>query len=230
MSDPTIAAQIEALDALKWANSMLHSLGKTNGFSLGMCRTLDASIKREADARANLPAIVTALRQAEAAPGVVEALEWAMAEIEGRTRYDTEDQRSNCLDLARDALSGAATADSGDEAQGWVIASACGEKFHTWRNGSPDWTTNPYLAVRYARRWDAERVHEEDEDAWRVVHFATLALARQHGAREDAPTQAMIEAGVAAWHDAEPKMLLDDLVSHVFSTMIAAAPATDAEA
>jgi hypothetical protein len=33
-----------------------------------------------------------------------EALRWALAEIEGRTRYDTQGQQDNAHDLARAAL------------------------------------------------------------------------------------------------------------------------------
>jgi len=35
---------------------------------------------------------------------LVEALEWALAEIEGRTLYSSPEQRENCLALAHDAL------------------------------------------------------------------------------------------------------------------------------
>lgn len=33
-----------------------------------------------------------------------DALDWAMAEIEGRTRYDNDQQRDNCIEIARAAL------------------------------------------------------------------------------------------------------------------------------
>lgn len=45
-----------------------------------------------------------------AAPDLLEALDWAIAEIEGRTRYEpndiyeAEDQRENALDCARSAI------------------------------------------------------------------------------------------------------------------------------
>ena len=40
---------------------------------------------------------------------LVEALEWALAEIEGRTLYSSPEQRENCLELAHAALRGRAT-------------------------------------------------------------------------------------------------------------------------
>ena len=74
---------------------------------------------RESDSRA-IAAVVSNLRDpAEvaanaclnaAAPELLEALDWALAEIEGRTRYDTtcpynaDEQRDNCLTLARAAI------------------------------------------------------------------------------------------------------------------------------
>lgn len=48
---------------------------------------------------------------------LVEALDWALAEIEGRTRYDPEiytgeEQRENCLRKAHEALQGSASTEN----------------------------------------------------------------------------------------------------------------------
>lgn len=48
-------------------------------------------------------------RMAEKMANLTEALEWAVAEIEGRTRYDPDiytgnEQRENCLHKAKSAL------------------------------------------------------------------------------------------------------------------------------
>lgn len=68
--------------------------------------------------------------------------------------------------------------DSGREG-GWIVASADGLRFRMWETGWPRWTDDRQLATRYARREDAEAVHSEDEDAWRVEPFAQkLAIVR----------------------------------------------------
>lgn len=68
--------------------------------------------------------------------------------------------------------------DAGREG-GWIVASADGLRFRMWETGWPRWTEERQLATRYARREDAEAVHSEDEDAWRVEPFAQkLAIVR----------------------------------------------------
>lgn len=54
---------------------------------------------------------------------------------------------------------------------GWIVTSADGLRFRMWETGFPRWTDRRSDATRYARRVDAEAVHAEDEDAWRVIPF-----------------------------------------------------------
>ena len=54
---------------------------------------------------------------------------------------------------------------------GWIVTSADGLRFRMWETGFPRWTDRRADATRYARREDAEAVHSEDEDAWRVIPF-----------------------------------------------------------
>ncbi|MFC5509308.1 hypothetical protein [Bosea massiliensis] len=52
---------------------------------------------------------------------------------------------------------------------GWIVSNAKGDKFRCWGSFGPDWTEDRELATRYARRRDAESVHENDDDAWRII-------------------------------------------------------------
>jgi hypothetical protein len=45
-------------------------------------------------------------------------------------------------------------------------------RYRTWRDGLPDWTSDPNEATRYCRRIDAERAHQEDIEAWRIAEHA----------------------------------------------------------
>ncbi len=45
-------------------------------------------------------------------------------------------------------------------------------RYRTWRDGMPAWTADHDEATRYCRRIDAERAHQEDEDAQRIVEHA----------------------------------------------------------
>lgn len=67
---------------------------------------------------------------------------------------------------------------------GWIVTNAAGNKFRCWEMGMTAWTTDIEKAARYARRVDAESVHAEDEDAWRIVPF-TGETAREEVVRED---------------------------------------------
>lgn len=58
------------------------------------------------------------------------------------------------------------------DAGGWIAGSADGNRFRTWKDGYAAWTDDRNEATRYARRIDAEAVHAEDEDAWRVLPLA----------------------------------------------------------
>lgn len=47
-------------------------------------------------------------------------------------------------------------------------------RYRVWKDGLPEWTADPNDATRYCRRIDAENVHREDEDAWRIVEHAWI--------------------------------------------------------
>jgi hypothetical protein len=55
---------------------------------------------------------------------------------------------------------------------GWIVTDANGTRYRTWEAGFSAWTEAREDATRYARRTDAEAVHAEDEDAWRVVPYS----------------------------------------------------------
>jgi hypothetical protein len=58
--------------------------------------------------------------------------------------------------------------------EGWIVCSGDGKRFRTWENGFSAWTDSREGATRYARREDAEAVHQEDEDAWSIVPFTPI--------------------------------------------------------
>lgn len=53
----------------------------------------------------------------------------------------------------------------------FIVANAAVDKFRAWRDGWTTWTDRRDVATRYARREDAEAVHANDEDAWRVEPY-----------------------------------------------------------
>lgn len=59
---------------------------------------------------------------------------------------------------------------------GWIVGNSGGTKWRCWGSVGPDWTDDRDKATRYARRIDAERVHAEDDDAWRVVPYAAVEI------------------------------------------------------
>lgn len=75
------------------------------------------------------------------------------------------------LRLALDAAKAAAPrpAEAMPVAEGWIVGSGDGKCWRQWADGDTRWTDDPGKATRFARREDAEAVHHEDEDAWRVV-------------------------------------------------------------
>jgi hypothetical protein len=58
-----------------------------------------------------------------------------------------------------------------DAQQGWIVSNGAGTKWRTWESGLSGWTEDREKATRYARREDAEAVHAEDDDAWRVEPY-----------------------------------------------------------
>ncbi|MFC0684911.1 hypothetical protein [Novosphingobium clariflavum] len=55
---------------------------------------------------------------------------------------------------------------------GWIVSNGNGDRWRTWNRGWSEWTAMRDHATRYARRADAEAVHSEDQDAWRVEPYA----------------------------------------------------------
>ena len=58
---------------------------------------------------------------------------------------------------------------------GWLIENGKQGDDLRYRNmeqGIPTWTADHNEAMRFARRVDAEKFAEEDEDAWRIVQHA----------------------------------------------------------
>ena len=101
-----------------------------------------------------------------------DALQWAMAELRGSTKYTDPQQKSNCLDKAQAILSKAASFTKNAVPFGWVVMNGDGTQYRTWKDGWSAWTDHREEATRYARRQDAEAVHSEDEDAWFIVPLA----------------------------------------------------------
>jgi hypothetical protein len=58
---------------------------------------------------------------------------------------------------------------------GWIVGNASADRWRSWGALGPCWTSDRDKATRFARREDAEAVHAEDEDAWRVELYAALA-------------------------------------------------------
>lgn len=42
-------------------------------------------------------------------------------------------------------------------------------RYRGWGDWGPIWEADPYKALWFVRREDAERVSAEDEDAWRII-------------------------------------------------------------
>lgn len=62
---------------------------------------------------------------------------------------------------------------------GWLIENGKqGDelRYRTMRHGLPEWTSDHLEAMRFARRVDAERFAEDDEDAWRIVEHAWMDM------------------------------------------------------
>ncbi len=56
----------------------------------------------------------------------------------------------------------------------WIVGNGNGDRWRAWKDGNPVWVEDREKATRYARREDAEAVHEDDEDAWRVVLYTPV--------------------------------------------------------
>ncbi len=58
---------------------------------------------------------------------------------------------------------------------GWLVENGkSGDelRYRTWKNGFSHWTADPNEATRYCRRIDADNVHQEDDQAMRIVEHA----------------------------------------------------------
>lgn len=87
----------------------------------------------------------------------------------GCSGLDEAERREVVSSILEAALSGTREA---VEPVAWIVGSGDRERWRTWASGSPEWTTDRMQATRFARREDAEAVHREDEDAWRVEPLA----------------------------------------------------------
>ncbi len=74
---------------------------------------------------------------------------------------------------------------TGDGLSGYVVGNAAGTQWRTWTPAGPAWTADREQAIRYARRIDAERAHEEDEDAWRIEPYASRFASVETSADRD---------------------------------------------
>jgi len=63
-----------------------------------------------------------------------------------------------------------------DDGAGWIVGNNAGQ-WRTFDSFGWAWTDRRDLAVRYARRADAELVHGEDEDSWRVERYSAALTA-----------------------------------------------------
>lgn len=68
-----------------------------------------------------------------------------------------------------------------EDAAKWIVGNGDGTQWRVRRNGSWNWTNNEGYATRYPSRAEAERAHEEDEDAWRVKKYSPLYSALSDG-------------------------------------------------
>jgi hypothetical protein len=100
-------------------------------------------------------------------PDDVEAAMSAILDrITGGFAVGALDRRTALRAMAAAFDAGAAATD------GWIVGNAAGDQWRAWGFAGSVWTPDRDKAVRYARREDAEAVHEHDEDAWRVVPYA----------------------------------------------------------
>jgi hypothetical protein len=53
----------------------------------------------------------------------------------------------------------------------WIIADASETRFRCWSDYGFAWTMNQRDALWFARREDAEKIAEDDEDAWKILSF-----------------------------------------------------------
>lgn len=104
-----------------------------------------------------------AIRKACAEANVFYCEEW-------RDHYKPDAQRL-VLALAR-RIEAEPAPDVGN--YGWIVGNSDGTKWRRWAVTGPGWTYDPTEAIRYARREDAEMAHIDDEDAWRVVRYASV--------------------------------------------------------
>lgn len=106
---------------------------------------------------------------------------------------------------------------------GWVVGNANDDQWRSWEFGAPVWVTDRDRATRYARREDAEAVHAEDEDAWRVTPYvepASNLLRRLQTLAHYAGTVSAA-AGVNAAYGRQDTRLSDDLWAIIASQQAA---------
>jgi len=85
------------------------------------------------------------------------------------------------LDAADRLEADAAPKVASDTGAGWIVGNNVGQ-WRTFDSFGWAWTDRRDLAVRYARREDAELVHGDDEDSWRVERYPATPTDATDGA------------------------------------------------
>jgi hypothetical protein len=104
---------------------------------------------------------------------------WAFIQGEYGVRLSSADQDDHnvyeffsALEDANAALAALSLPPLGEGEAGWIVGNGAGTMWRKWTGLGPTWTDSRDQATRYARRQDAEAVHEADEDAWTVELYA----------------------------------------------------------
>lgn len=53
----------------------------------------------------------------------------------------------------------------------WIVSNAAEDRWRCWEDGWSTWTDDKEKATRYARREDAEAVHQHDDAAWKIKPY-----------------------------------------------------------
>jgi hypothetical protein len=160
-----LAIEVYALSTIALANSKTPEVDR-----------LDLISERLANSKTEAMRQVVGERKCETCEGrgVVYQCVICGADEPGTGTCGSDDSRALCKQLV--STTPAAPIDVAASIPAWVYGwlvenGKNGDelRYRTWEDGMPAWTTDNNVATRYARREDAERAHQEDEDAWRIV-------------------------------------------------------------